>query len=59
VQALVDTAGRLGKRTIAEFVEDAATSDLLRQLGVDYAQGWHVGRPGPLPQLVVPAAELR
>lgn len=55
VQALVDTARRLGKRTIAAFVEDAATGVLLGRLGADYAQGWHVGRPGPLPQLAVPA----
>ena len=48
VRSLVSIAQQLGKRTIAEFVEDEATLVRLRELGVDYAQGWHVGRPAPL-----------
>jgi len=32
----------LGKRTIAEMVEDEATLNALRTLGVDYAQGYAV-----------------
>jgi EAL domain-containing protein (putative c-di-GMP-specific phosphodiesterase class I) len=48
VQSVVDLGGRLGLRTVAEGVEDAETLDLLRQLGVDFAQGYHIARPGPL-----------
>ena len=48
VTALVTIAQALGKQTVAEFVEDAETLALLRTLGVDQAQGYHVGRPGPL-----------
>jgi len=48
VKAIVDIARGLGKKTIAEYVEDAPTLRLLRELGVDYAQGYHVGRPQPL-----------
>lgn len=48
VQAIVQLARGLGKRTIAEFVEDEATVELLREYGVDYAQGYHVGRPEPV-----------
>ncbi len=48
VRALVQIARGLGKRTIAEFVQDEATLELLRELGVDYAQGYHVARPRPL-----------
>ena len=48
VQALVDIARGLGKRTIAEFVGDDKTVDLLRKLGVDYVQGFHIARPGPI-----------
>jgi EAL domain-containing protein (putative c-di-GMP-specific phosphodiesterase class I) len=48
VKALVDVARGLGKRTIAEFVGDQATIDLLREYGVDYAQGFEIGRPAPL-----------
>ena len=47
---------RLGKHTIAEFVEDAETLELLAELGVDYAQGHHIGRPAPLAAPVETAA---
>lgn len=48
VSSLVQIARELGKQTIAEFVEDQATLDKLRELGVDYAQGYHIGRPNAL-----------
>jgi EAL domain-containing protein (putative c-di-GMP-specific phosphodiesterase class I) len=47
VSAMVDIAKGLGKQTVAEFVEDEATLELLRRLGVDRAQGYHIGRPRP------------
>lgn len=47
VKALVDVAKGLGKKTIAEFVENNEILTLLRTLGVDYAQGYHIGRPQP------------
>lgn len=37
----------MGKQTIAEFVENDATIQALRDIGVDYAQGYGVGRPEP------------
>ncbi|MCU1596100.1 MAG: hypothetical protein JWO12_3492 [Frankiales bacterium] len=48
VTALVTIAQALGKTTVAEFVEDAATLELLRVLGVDQAQGYFIGLPGEL-----------
>ena len=45
VQAIVQIARGLGKTTIAEYVQDDETTDLLRQYGVDMAQGYHLGRP--------------
>ncbi len=39
----------MGKQTIAEFVEDDATIALLRKIGVDFAQGFGIGRPMPMP----------
>jgi diguanylate cyclase (GGDEF)-like protein len=45
VRAIVRIARDLGLQTIAEFVEDAETLELLRTYGVDYAQGFHLGRP--------------
>jgi diguanylate cyclase (GGDEF)-like protein/PAS domain S-box-containing protein len=48
VRSIVGIARSLDKQTIAEGVEDAATLDLLRAFGVDYVQGFAIGRPGPL-----------
>jgi EAL domain-containing protein (putative c-di-GMP-specific phosphodiesterase class I) len=48
VKALVELARGMGKQTIAEYVEDAATMECLREYGVDYAQGFAIGRPRPL-----------
>ncbi|MGJ8692607.1 MAG: EAL domain-containing protein, partial [Thalassotalea sp.] len=45
VKAINDTAHALGKTTVAEFVEDKVTLDRLAELGVDYAQGYYIGRP--------------
>ncbi|HEX6667326.1 MAG TPA: EAL domain-containing protein [Solirubrobacterales bacterium] len=45
VKAIVQIARGLGKRTIAEFVEDEDTTLMLRDYGVDMAQGFHLGRP--------------
>ena len=45
VKAIVDIAHSLGMMTIAEGVEDAATLAALKQRGVDYAQGFYLGRP--------------
>jgi PAS domain S-box-containing protein len=48
VEAIVSLARSFGLSTVAEGVEDKATLELLRRLGVDYAQGYHIGRPAPL-----------
>ena len=48
VQSIVTIADSLGMRTIAEGVEDEATLGVLRELGVDFAQGYHLGRPAPV-----------
>jgi EAL domain-containing protein (putative c-di-GMP-specific phosphodiesterase class I) len=45
VQAIVQIARGLGKTTIAEFVQDDLTAQMLREYGVDMAQGYHLGRP--------------
>jgi EAL domain-containing protein (putative c-di-GMP-specific phosphodiesterase class I) len=38
----------MGKRTIAEFVENEATLDALKDIGIDYAQGFGIKRPNPV-----------
>ncbi len=54
VKAIVEIARGLGKRTIAEFVEDEDTTQLLRDYGVDMAQGYHLGRPMDAAETLAP-----
>ncbi|MEM7542191.1 MAG: EAL domain-containing protein [Pseudomonadota bacterium] len=53
VRAINEIGHVMGKKTIAEFVEDDVTLDELRAIGVDYAQGFHFGRPAPLDEILV------
>jgi EAL domain-containing protein (putative c-di-GMP-specific phosphodiesterase class I)/PAS domain-containing protein len=48
IRAIVALARGFGLETIGEGVEDEATLELLREFGVDHAQGFHLGRPAPL-----------
>ena len=48
VEAIVGIAKGLGKKTVAEFVTDQEMTDRLRQSGIDYAQGYHIGEPRPV-----------
>lgn len=47
VQTINTLAISLGKNTIAEFVENEAVLKILKEIGVKYGQGYHLGRPGP------------
>ncbi|MDQ3186584.1 MAG: EAL domain-containing protein [Pseudomonadota bacterium] len=47
VKALCDVARGFGKKTTAEFVENAATLSVLEKMEVDYAQGYFIGMPAP------------
>lgn len=52
VKAIVQIARGLGKSTIAEYVQDDRTTEMLREYGVDMAQGFHLGRPVELEQML-------
>lgn len=52
VRSINDLAKQMGKKTVAEFVENAAIIDKLIELGVDYGQGYIIGKPKPLAELV-------
>ena len=52
LRSIVDVARNLGKGTIAEFISDTEVFELVRELGVDYAQGHHVGPPTPVASFV-------
>lgn len=49
VKATVEIARGLGIKTIAEFVNNEETIRLLKEFGVNYAQGYHIGKPFAAP----------
>jgi diguanylate cyclase (GGDEF)-like protein/PAS domain S-box-containing protein len=59
VRSINEIGHTMGKRTIAEFAETHGVIDKLREIGVDYAQGYSLGMPRPLEDLRVPARALR
>ncbi|GFD96035.1 hypothetical protein KUL156_11790 [Alteromonas sp. KUL156] len=48
VTAINNIAYSMGKQTVAEFVVDNATSEVLRELKVDFGQGFALDKPKPL-----------
>ncbi len=50
LDSIVQMCKGLGKQTIGESVGDAQTVEMLKLHGVDYAQGFHLGRPRPVRQ---------
>jgi len=48
VSAINEVSKSLGKMTVAEYVENGATFDILKEMGIDYAQGYYLGEPQPL-----------
>ena len=48
VQAINAIGHVMGLKTIAEYVASEAVLDKLREIGVDYGQGYHLGPPRPL-----------
>lgn len=48
VRAINEVGHVMGIHTVAEFVEDQATLDAVRAIGIDYAQGYAVGKLRPL-----------
>jgi diguanylate cyclase (GGDEF)-like protein len=45
VRAIIEVAHGMGKLAVAEFVEDGDTLQMLREMGVDMVQGYHLDRP--------------
>ncbi len=51
VKAIGEIGRVMGKKTIAEYVENDRILAYLREFGIDYAQGYHIDRPRPLEEL--------
>ncbi len=56
VKAMVDVAHGFGKVAVAEFVDCAQTFAMLKEFGVDYAQGYYLGKPLDEAQILAGAA---
>ena len=52
VRAIKEVASVMGMKTIAEFVENEESYKILKEIGVDYAQGYWLQKPGPISEIV-------
>jgi EAL domain-containing protein (putative c-di-GMP-specific phosphodiesterase class I) len=51
VRSIHEIAHLTGKITIAEFVENADILMLLKDIGIDFAQGYYIGKPQPIDEI--------
>lgn len=52
VESIHHIGGTLGLRTIAEYVEDTTAMEILREVGIEFGQGFHIHQPEPLEHLL-------
>ena len=57
IRAIVDLAHAFGRQTVAEFVDSRATARRLKELQVDFAQGFFIGEPAPVQQMILLSKE--
>jgi diguanylate cyclase (GGDEF)-like protein len=57
VRAIVQLADAMGITTVAEFVETNGVRDRLASLGIQFGQGFALGRPGPLDDVLAAIAD--
>jgi diguanylate cyclase (GGDEF)-like protein len=48
IEGIISVAKKMGIKTIAEFVENEEVLEVVKDLGIDYAQGYYFGKPEPL-----------
>jgi diguanylate cyclase (GGDEF) domain len=48
IEGIISVAKKMGIKTIAEFVENEKVLEVVKDLGIDYAQGYYLGKPEPL-----------
>lgn len=54
VKSINDIGHVMGMKTIAEYVENEQVMDMLKELGVDYGQGYFIGKPRPFDEILTP-----
>ncbi len=52
IRAMSEIGQRLGKTSLAEFIEDARTRDMVESVGIDFMQGYFFGKPAPIARLL-------
>jgi diguanylate cyclase (GGDEF)-like protein/PAS domain S-box-containing protein len=54
VRSMIQVIQALGKKAVAEYVENQAILDILKSMGIDFVQGYHIGHPLPIEQVLLP-----
>ncbi|ACE83357.1 putative signal transduction protein [Cellvibrio japonicus Ueda107] len=52
VRSMIQVIQALGKKAVAEYVENAEILSLLKTMGIDFVQGYHIGHPLPVEQVL-------
>lgn len=58
VRAMIQVIQALGKKAVAEYVENAEILTILKSMGVDFVQGYHIGHPVPVEKLLLKKSDL-
>lgn len=53
VKSMIQVIQALGKKAVAEYVENEAILEILKDMGVDFVQGYHIGHPLPVDKLLL------
>lgn len=53
VKSMIQVIQALGKKAVAEYVENEAILEILKSMNVDFVQGYHIGHPLPVERLLV------
>jgi len=57
VKSFSEVAKALGMATVAEFVENETILNIIKELGVEYSQGYGIAKPEPLSELIAKSSE--
>jgi EAL domain-containing protein (putative c-di-GMP-specific phosphodiesterase class I) len=52
VKAMIQVIQALGKKAVAEYVENEEILDILKSMGIDFVQGYHIGHPVPVEKII-------